>query len=291
MATAKKNIKKSNALINAAYTLSLAEQRLILLAIAQADGAVEAIEDELSVHARDYAKHFSVEMPAAYDALRAAAAALFERRFRYQRRTSTGKMETVISRWVQHVVYGADEGLVRMRFVTDLVPLLTDLRERFTQYGLEKIAGLTSAYAVRLYELLIAWRSTKTTPVIEITDLRRRLGVEEHEYPRLEALKRRVIDFALAQINAHTDITARYEQVKRGRRIEGIKFTFTTKKAAAGASKEEKPKIIQTISKREAEERGRPGEEWDQLILRLFLQGIKIEGIDYRRFQLAGFKR
>lgn len=280
MATAKKNIKKSNALINAAYTDSLAEQRLILLAIAQADGEVAAVEDELSVHARDYARMFSVEMPAAYEALRAAAAALFERRFRYQRRTSSGRMEIVVSRWVQHGVYGADEGLVRLKFVTDLVPLLTDLKQRFTQYGLEKIAGLTSAYAIRLYEILIAWRYTKKTPLIEIADLRRQLGVEEHEYPRLESLKRRVLDLALAQINTHTDINASYDQVKRGRRVMGFEFSFVAKRTErAGASNEEKPKKRQTITEREAEEKARPGETWDQLRKRLLVQeGITIVG-------------
>ena len=276
MATAKKTIKKSNSLIHAAYTLSLAEQRLILLAIAQANGAVEAVEDELSVHARDYARQFAVEMPAAYEALRAATGALFERRFRYQRRTSTGKMEAVVSRWVQHVVYGADEGLVRLKFVTDLVPLLTDLRERFTQYSLDQIAGLSSVYAIRLYELLIAWRSTKKTPLIEITDLRRQLGVEEHEYPRLESLKRRVIDFAVAQINTNTDITARYDQVKRGRRVVGFEFSFTTKRAAASTSAssiDDRPPTPtpkrRVISKREAEALARPGESYQDLYRRL----------------------
>lgn len=275
MATAKKNIKKSNSLINAAYTLSLAEQRLILLAIAQADGDVEAIEDELSVHARDYARMFSVEMPAAYEALRAATGSLFERRFRYQRRTSTGRIEVVVSRWVQCVAYGADEGLVRLKFVTDLIPLLTDLRERFTQYGLEKISGLTSSYAIRLYEVLIAWRSTKRTPVIEISDLRRQLGVEEHEYLRLESLKRRVIDFALAQINEHTDIKARYDQVKQGRRVMGFEFSFMAKRTGASnstpATIDDRPPTPKrrVIAKREAEALARPGESYEELYARL----------------------
>ncbi len=272
MSKVKKIVKKSNALINAAYRLTLAEQRLILLSIARAGGAVE---EELTVHAREYATQFDVPMPVAYQSLRDATRSLFERRFRYQRLSPTGRTEYVVSRWVQHVVYGVDEGLVRLKFVTALIPLLSDLRERFTQYELDKISALTSVYAIRMYEILIAWRSTHKTPVIEIADLRRQLGVEETEYLRIESLKRRVIDFSINQINTHTDIDVSYEQIKRGRAITGFQFTFTTKRAAASTSASSPAAIDdrtpkrQVISKSEAERMARPGESYEDLYRRL----------------------
>lgn len=39
-----------------------------------------------------------------------------------------------------------------------------------------------------------------------------------------------VLDFALNQINELTDITAKYEQHKKGRTISGFSFTFRQKK-------------------------------------------------------------
>ena len=47
--------------------------------------------------------------------------------------------------------------------------------------------------------------------------------------------KNRVLDVAVVQINKHTDITARYEQHKTGRKITG--FSFSYKKDAKAASK------------------------------------------------------
>ena len=81
---------------------------------------------------------------------------------------------------------------------------------------LSKLAVLSSAYAVRMYELLICWRSTGKTPVIELGEFRKRIGVLDTEYIRTDNLKMRVIELALKQINDHTDITATYEQHKKG---------------------------------------------------------------------------
>jgi plasmid replication initiation protein len=69
------------------------------------------------------------------------------------------------------------------------VPLITRLEEQFTKYELQQISDLSSAYAVRLYELLIAWRSTGQTPVIELAEFRQKIGVLDDEYTRMEILK------------------------------------------------------------------------------------------------------
>ena len=41
--------------------------------------------------------------------------------------------------------------------------------------------------------------------------------------------KTKVLDFAIDQINEHTDIKASYEQHKEGRSITGFTFTFKEK--------------------------------------------------------------
>ena len=98
---------------------------------------------------------------------------------------------------------------------------------------------------------------------------RYQLGVEPHEYTRMDNLKSRVLDASIKQINEHTDITVEYEQHKRGRSISGFSFTFTQKNAAKALSK--KPKRTQ-ITRKEAEKDGRPGEEWHELVKRLSKQ-------------------
>ncbi len=80
-----------------------------------------------------------------------------------------------------------------------------------------------------MYEVLIAWRSTGKTPVIELVDFRSKLGVLEGEYSRFNNFKVRVLDPAIKQINEHTDITVKVEQHKTGRTITGFSFKFKQK--------------------------------------------------------------
>ena len=70
----------------------------------------------------------------------------------------------------------------------------------------------------------------RKTPIIELDEFRKRIGVLDTEYTRTDNLKMRVVELALKQINEHTDITATYEQHKKGRTITGFSFKFKQKK-------------------------------------------------------------
>ncbi|KCX48873.1 initiator Replication family protein, partial [Acinetobacter pittii] len=79
------------------------------------------------------------------------------------------------------MAYIDNEAVVRLIFAPAIVPLITRLEEQFTKYEIQQISNLTSAYAVRLYEILIAWRSTGKTPLITMYDFRQKIGVLETE--------------------------------------------------------------------------------------------------------------
>ena len=224
-------IVKDNALMNASYNLDLVEQRLILLAIIEARESGKGINsnDPLTVHAESYINQFGVHRTTAYQALKDACKDLFARQFSYQEKRERGRIN-ITSRWVSQIGYMDDTATVEIIFAPAVVPLITRLEEQFTQYDIEQISELSSAYAVRLYELLICWRSTGKTPIIDLTEFRKRLGVLDTEYTRTDNLKMRVIELGLKQINEHTDITASYEQHKKGRTITGFSFKFKQKK-------------------------------------------------------------
>ncbi|EPF6071202.1 replication initiation protein RepM [Acinetobacter nosocomialis] len=224
-------IVKDNALMNASYNLDLVEQRLILLAILEARESGKGINanDPLIVHAESYINQFGVHRTTAYQALKDACKDLFARQFSYQEKRERGRAN-ITSRWVSQIAYIDETATVEVIFAPAVVPLITRLEEQFTQYDIEQISGLSSAYAVRMYELLICWRSTGKTPIIELGEFRKRIGVLDTEYTRTDNLKMRVIELALKQINEHTDITATYEQHKKGRVITGFSFKFKQKK-------------------------------------------------------------
>ena len=227
----KEIIVKDNALINASYNLDLVEQRLILLAIIEARETGKGINasDALEVHASSYINHFNVEKHTAYAVLKQAAEDLFERRFSYQFSNTNGNTEYVKSRWVSEIRYVENEALIKLIFAPSVVPLITRLEQHFTSYELKQVSQLSSRYAIRLYELLIAWRSTGKTPIFELTEFRNQLGIADDEYKRMELFKRRVLDVAITQVNDFTDIVVKYEQHKKGRTISGFSFNFKQK--------------------------------------------------------------
>ena len=224
----KELVVKDNALINASYNLDLVEQRLILLAIVEARESGKGINanDPLTVHAESYINHFSVHRNTAYQALKDACKDLFARQFSYQEQRPKG-IANITSRWVSQIAYIDNSATVELIFAPAIIPLVTRLEEQFTSYELKQVSGLSSAYAIRLYEVLIAWRSTGKTPVIELSDFRQKLGVLETEYKRMYDFKKYVLDLAIKQINEHTDITVKVEQHKKGRSVSGFSFKYT----------------------------------------------------------------
>lgn len=227
-------VTKDNSLIGASYSLGVVEQRLIFLAIIEAREQKTLIEAGglLRIYAQSYAKQFDVEKHTSYEAMKRAVEGLYEAGFAYSKLDErTGKIGHYKSRWVDKIGYIDDLGCVELVFASDVIPLITRLEARYTEYELKQVVGLQSEYAIRLYELVIQWRSVRKTNLISLSELREKLGLVD-EYKRIEAFKRRVLDLAVKQINEHTDITVEYEQHKQGRVITGFTFKFRIKTQA-----------------------------------------------------------
>ena len=227
----KELIVKDNALINASYSLELTEQRIILLAILKARENKTPHNQELIVTAQSYITAFNVHRNTAYKTLKSACDTLFDRRFSYQRYSEKGKVEQVKSRWVQSVVYAESDSYIKIKFADEVLPLITMLEKHFTSYELQQVASLKSIHAIRLYELLIQYRTVGKLE-ISLSDLRLKLGIADGKYPTMNNFKARVLDVGIQQINEHSDITVKYEQVKQGRSITGFTFTFKQKAKA-----------------------------------------------------------
>ena len=244
-------VVKDNSLINASYTLGLVEQRLILLAIIEARETGRGVDTEtfLEIHAQHYAERFHVDVKNTYAMLSDAVMTLFNRQVTYMTvDEKRNKPEKRVVRWVSGISYVEGAGIVKLRFAPEIVPLITRLEENFTWYELMQVANL-NLYATRLYELLVCWRSTGKTPVIEINDFRSKLGLLETEYKAMCDFKKRVLDPAIKQINEHTDITVKVEQHKTGRSITGFSFKFKQKQQPKSIESSRDPNTTDLFAK------------------------------------------
>ena len=235
-------IVKDNALIEASHKLSESEQRLILLAIIKGREFCDNIEHlrgkELEIHADDYMQAFGVERHAAYESLKKAVMGLYRAEWGYKYINDKGKTVVRYERFTQSAEYVENGAEVKFRFADAIIPMLVELERNFTSYEIEQVANLQSRYAMRLYEFLIRFKTSKKLE-ISLEDLRFRFGLLEHEYQLMIDFKKRVLDLAVKQINDNTDITVKYEQHKKGRNVIGFTFIFRYKPQAEKSTKQQ----------------------------------------------------
>ena len=153
----------SNRLVEASYRLGLVEQRIVLLSIVLARETGRGLNavDFVSITDADYAEHFKEDdVNNVYRDLKASVKTLYERDFTlYDTDKETGKQEVITSRWLSARSYVDGAGTIKLQFAPLIVPYITRLEVEFTKYDLKMIAKMSSAYAIRMYELLIQWGS------------------------------------------------------------------------------------------------------------------------------------
>jgi plasmid replication initiation protein len=246
-----KIVSKSNALVQASYRLSVNEQRIVLSCISQIDSKSDPLLPRLHrIHASE------ISSKNAYSNVKSAALRLRERTVTLH----LSESERLVTSWAQTVRYCDRSGEVYLRFSTDLMPFLAQIKSHFTSYQLQHVVGMSSAYGVRLYELMSQYRSVGSR-VEQIEDARRMLGVDEGEYKRMPDFTRRVLNPAMKDVNTHSDMWVKSEYKKAGRRVTHLQLSFGEKK-----------KPSKTLSRQYIERHADPGESYEQAARRLSAQ-------------------
>lgn len=265
-------VVKTNKLVEASYRLDLNEQRLVLAAI------VEGRESDLlhnnqpiKISAKRFAAIFGMDESNAYRLMKEAKNRLYERSVTIEDEED-GSVGAV--RWVEGVFHKDGSGFVKLKFSSYVAPHLARLETEYTEYRLERIGKLTSAYAVRIYELCAQCRNKNIKEREEtLPDLRRKLGLTADEYPAIKDFKKWVIDVAIRQINEHTDLRITYENIKTGRTVTGLLFKIEVADQDEKQKKTRQPAL--TNGYIDQNKLGNPGEDYDQVRTRIRAQKTK----------------
>ena len=213
-------VVQDNALINASYTLTLNEKRLLLLAISKVNPLSKAwlTGGEVVIHASEWVDTFGGDIKNAYPILKESMEQLYNRSIVLWGDSENGEQ----IRWLSRKKYLLREGQITISLGRECLEYISGMVDYFTSYKLLAVSGFRSVHSIRIYEIARQFVATGWRH-IEIDDLRRMLQLENH-YPIWQDFKRRVIDSACKEISKKSDLKLTYDIVKKGRKVVAIKL-------------------------------------------------------------------
>lgn len=134
--------------------------------------------------------------------------------------------DDILLRFLNTVHTSKRSGKVQIKFHEDMLPYLQHLKKEFTKYKLWYTMTMHSEYSLRLYELLKSVEKRESW-AFDI-DYLKKIFMCEH-YKQFCHFRQRVLEPAVAEINAKTDINVNYELFKEGKSYKSIEFYIEEK--------------------------------------------------------------
>ncbi|MCP4748025.1 MAG: replication initiation protein [Desulfobacteraceae bacterium] len=220
----KELITKSNKLIEAHYKLTTQEQKLILMVVSMVKPTDKDFHEYI-VPVATYKKIMKIKSKAYHTRLRQSAKTLLGKVLTIPR----GEKDWLLVNWFSHVELYHEAGCIGVSFDPKLRPYLLQLKANFTRFALTNVIQLSSAYAIRLYELLKQYEHSDTMRrEFLFEDLKKILGCEDL-YKLYGHFNERVLKPAKKELYEKTDISFTYKVRKIGRRVNWIIFVIIPK--------------------------------------------------------------
>ena len=212
---------KSNALVEASYKLTLQEQRFLLVCIGRFNPREENPEKTLTITAAEFYESFpDMGRQHAEAKLKEAIDRLWDRSIIIRDENQREEF-----RWIQYrAQYLTGEAKVKITFSDAIMPYLSQLKGQFTRIIVKNVSSLSSAYSIRIYELLQQFRATGDR-MIAIDDFRSMLGIND-KYQQFKDLNKLLIKPAISELNEKSDLSVKVDTVKHGRKVIGLHFQF-----------------------------------------------------------------
>lgn len=214
-------VVKHNDLIEARYSLTLNEQKIILYFVSKLDRDKDKF-NILSLNIREFFELLGTTQER-YTEVREIVRELRRKEIIIKKESSE-----LVTGWLSSIEYLENEGIIQLEFSEKLMPYLLQLKEKFTRYELCNILNLRNKHSIRMYELMKQYEKIGKRE-ISLNDLKKFLGIADDEYKRVYDFERFVLNISKEEINEYTDLIVDYEKIKKGRRIDGILFKIEPK--------------------------------------------------------------
>lgn len=181
----------------------------------------EELKREHTLSAKEFGQMFKMAPQNSYGALKKAVNKLMKTDITIPRENSGSYLRINVCSQAEYV---KDEGKINIKFTDDIMPYLKQVKERFMVYNIADISNFKSIYATRLFELLQEFKETGWM-LKSLEELRHSFSVGS-KYTNYGHFKSRTIVPACEEINKNYHMKVRFEEIKEGKSVVAIRFTF-----------------------------------------------------------------
>lgn len=234
-------ISQSNDLVTASYSMSIVEKELLLACISKIDSRPDRPEQvtpktKFIVSVDTMKELFFTEKNRdnAFRDIKNAGNRLFEREVTIR----LGDNKYLRTRFVSGILFDPDKSQITVTFAEDILPYLTELSANFTKYKLYEVAEFSSAYSIRLYELIVMWiNQFQYKKEFDLYEFKELMGAQG-KYKQFTQLRERVIETAINEINEKTNYKVSVSYKKASRSFVGLTLGFYKKTLDKVANKD-----------------------------------------------------
>ncbi|MBV8397331.1 MAG: replication initiation protein [Acetobacteraceae bacterium] len=242
---ARKVVVQHNALAEAQYRLSMRAQKLLIRLLAELDNRNDDFVD-IKLHLRDFARLASGDPGDVLFTEFADAAKQFMGRYlSITQPPVEGEEESrvLICHWISSIEKNPNERSITFSFDKKLKPYLLGLKRDFFGFRTLHALNLDSAYAIRLYQWAKSREYLRRPQQVAVEDLRCFLGTMEidgegrvirESLKPYGDFKRVALGPAVKEVNAKTDLTLAFQEVKKPgtKTVASVLFRISLKEGA-----------------------------------------------------------
>lgn len=223
-------IAQNNKIINSKYTLDITEQRLILLAISQIDSKNDTQFHKFNCTVKELEKKLQTTLHETR--LKELAIGILKKPFFIKNK----KGWTALN-WFSSISYIEGEARLEFKISDDLVPYLLQLKDNFTKIELKQAIQFHGKYTTRFYQFLMQVKNQEKKEVkFNLQELYELLQLPKslRDYSKF---RQYVLEPSIKEINQKTNIKAKFEPIKTGRKYTDLILSWEYKAKSQNQTK------------------------------------------------------
>lgn len=231
--TINNKVRQSNHLIESPYAQEFTVYEIKLFEFAAASCIGDDIyfvknktDKEFSISNKELAKWLNTSSSTISHEIERTAARIIKKTMHLRKILDDGSVEFEMINIIPYARY--KDGIFSFRLNYAIIPYLVEINKNFTEFFLNYITSMNTAYAIKLYKLLYQYKNIKQRR-FSVHELKEQFGIMD-KYPQYGDFKKNIITPSINQINLFTDLNVSFNELKLGRKVDKLEFVFELKK-------------------------------------------------------------